>query len=799
MMITSLNGKWKMRELGTTKWFDTTVPGSVYLDLLNNNLMEDPFWGDNELRSLEISKKDFEYRRIFVIEEIDASHVFLNCEGLDTLCEVYLNEQKILDSDNMHCRYNINITNVIKKGNNSIRILIKSPTKFVLEKNKEQFLTSCADAVPGISHIRKAHYMFGWDWGPKLPDSGIWRDIYITGYVWGKLEDVMISQHGTDKQWEVLVDTEVTNFSQDEYTIQYTLTAPNGEVQYKGENKKIIVDNPKLWYPRTMGEQPLYTLSVSLLYHSITADIKTLTIGLRTIRLVREPDEWGESFAFEINGQTFFAMGANYIPEDNLLSRRSKERSEKLIRSCIEANFNMLRIWGGGYYPDDWFYDLCDQYGILVWQDHLYACGAYSFSEKFKQNITAETIDNVRRIRHHPSLCLWSGNNELEYAWAYWRWEEAYGNDLKQDYIRQFEEYLPELTHSFDPNTDYITSSPTARGGFDDPNQENIGDMHYWEVWHGRKPLSEYRKLFPRFMSEFGLQSFSSVKTVSTFTTPQEQNIFSYTMEQHQKNGTGNEKILYYISQYFKYPNNFQSLVFLSQLVQAEGVRIGVEHWRRHRGRCMGALYWQLNDCWPGASWSSIDYFGRWKALHYFARIFFNPILLGAVEDDNRVHIFISNETSNMVAETVTWQLRDFSDKIILSGECKGDIAPFTSADIASVLIPDMDYSQKRKAYFTYKYESQTEYKVLFFAPYKHLELTEPSIEYRVAEEDGRTQIQLLTNTVTPFVTIETKHSEAIFSDNYFHLVPGITKTISAEGSVPNSDISVKSLYDSFS
>ncbi|MDO5396347.1 MAG: glycoside hydrolase family 2 protein [bacterium] len=796
MFLTTLNGKWQLRFADGKQLYDAEVPGSVFSDLMNNGVMEDPFLGDNEYKALELSKSDFEYIRDFYLENIDFDHIFLNCDGLDTLCDVYLNDVLILKADNMHRCYKTEITGYVKSGINTIRIYINSPTMYALRKNDEQFLTSCADAVPGISHIRKAHYMFGWDWGPKLPDSGIWRDIYITAFNKSRLGDIQIAHDGTEQEWSIKISTEVLSEDISCCEVEYSLTSPEGEIIYCSNESKIKIPSPKLWWPNNMGDQPLYTLSVRLIENGTETDTRSYKLGLRKIKLIRRPDKWGESFEFEINGQSIFAMGADYIPEDNLLPRITRERSEQLIRACAEANFNMLRIWGGGYYPDDWFYDLCDKYGILIWQDHLYACGAYKFSDSFKESITAETEDNVRRLRHHACLALWSGNNELEYAWAYWGWGEAYGEELKHDYLRQFEEYLPALTKSLDPYTDYITSSPTSGGGFDDPNDENRGDMHYWEVWHGRKPLTDYRKLYPRFMSEFGLQSFPDIKTIKSFTDPEDRNIYSYIMECHQKNGTGNEKIMYYISEHFHYPKNLDAVVYLSQLVQAEGVRIGVEHWRRNRGRCMGALYWQLNDCWPGASWSGIDCYGRRKALHCFAKHFYAPLLIGSVYEDGCMALFVSNETREAVSDTAVWQLKSFEGEILMQGECTADTSPYSSQELTRIQMPDMTYTQKCGVYFEFGFKNSRKHEAAFLVPYKHLMLAEPEITYTVRYSGSRTHIELSAKKPALFVHIEA--NDCVFSDNYFHLMPGRTAEITADEYVPYENINISSLYNSF-
>ena len=377
-------------------------------------------------------------------------------------------------------------------------------------------------------------------------------------------------------------------------------------------------------------------------------DVWERTIGLRTVTVCTDADEWGNQFAFVVNGQKIFAMGANYIPEDNLLGHLSEERSERLIRDCARANFNCIRIWGGGYYPEDYVYDACDRYGILVWQDLMFACNVYDLNDEFEANILAETADNVKRIRHHACLGLWCGNNEMEWGWRDWGRLEGHRPKYKADYTKIFEMLLPRLVKQVDDQTYYWLSSPSSGGSFDDPNDFNRGDNHYWEVWHSNKPFTEYRDFYFRFCSEFGFQSFPGKKTLDSFSLPEDQNIFSEVMESHQKNGLANTKIFSYISGYYKYPKDMESIAYISQILQLKAIQYGVEHWRRNWGRCMGSIYWQLNDCWPVASWASIDYYGRWKALHYGAKRFYARFMATACEKEElstEIDYYIHNES----------------------------------------------------------------------------------------------------------------------------------------------------------
>ncbi len=812
----SLDGKWEMRNVNENNWYPANVPGSVFKDLLDNNRIPDPFFRDNEYRILELSKNDFEYKRCFKLNDLSHNVIWLVCEGLDTLCDIYVNDFLVLSTNNMHRTYRVDILRFLNVGNNEIKIYFHSATTYALKKNEEKYLSSCADAVPGISHIRKAHYMFGWDWGPKLPDLGIWRSIYLETFDKGKIDDIYITQHHKPNNVELNIKTSL--ILNQNCILRISIKSPSGEIlqkEYVAESNMDIyidIENPQLWWVRQLGKQPLYDIFFELETDSEIIDRVKKRIGLRTITVKREKDKWGKSFEFVNNGVSFFSMGADFIPEDNLLSRRSYERTKKIIDACVDANFNTIRVWGGGYYPDDYFYDLCDEAGIIIWQDHMYACGVYDFTEEFKESITLETIDNVKRLRHHACLGLWCGNNEMELAWAHWGWAESFGEELRSDYLNQFEKYLPELMKQLDPNTSYLLSSPSSNGGFDDPNSEDIGDMHYWEVWHGRRPFTKYRTIYPRYMSEFGLQSFPSLKTVESFTLPEDRNIFSYVMESHQKNGTGNEKILYYISQYFKYPKDLESLLYVSQLVQADGVRIGVEHWRRNRGRCMGALYWQLNDCWPVASWSGLDYYGRYKALHYFAKRFFAPVAISAVTDNNLLKLYCVNETLMMHKGIINCRLMSYEGTEIYKKTICTELEPLSAkkcftADLSQYLCSDKD---KRNIYAEFELcegsmiiSKGTE----LFCPAKHVKLLNPKIAATVTQQNNIFYITISAAVPAFFTELILDGFDAVFSDNCFYVAPDKPVTVSIKKDSINASLSteditkllkIRSLFDTY-
>ncbi|NLY19405.1 MAG: hypothetical protein GX045_10855, partial [Clostridiaceae bacterium] len=539
------------------EWMNATVPGSMYYDLIKDGKLEDPFYRDNEAKALKLSFYDYEYTRNFSVSEelLSCDRVFLCCDGLDTIAEIYINGIKAAEAFNMHIGYEFEIKPLLKRGENNISIIFRSSADYITKKYKEKPIWGATESLKGISHLRKAHYMFGWDWGPKLPDAGIWRDIYIKGFNSLRLKDVLLRQEHSESDVKITAEIEVERWSDTEASAKITIEDPSGEllttkvVKIDGTKAytDINIENPRLWWPNGYGEQPLYNVKVELLYDDKTQDVREYRTGLRTIKVSRKDDCWGKSFAFEVNGIKIFAMGANYIPEDSLLPGCSRNRTKKLIESCVRANFNCIRVWGGGIYPEDYFFDLCDEYGIIVWQDLMFACALYEFTEEFKENISLEVSYNIGRIRHHASLGLICGNNEMEWACVEWEMEN-FTPKLKADYIKQYEVLIPEILRKAAPDIFYWPSSPSSGGSFDKPNDENHGDMHDWSVWHGREPFTYFRKRFPRFMSEFGMESFPCLKTIEAFTVPQDRNIYSYVMENHQKCLSGNEKIMYYIS-----------------------------------------------------------------------------------------------------------------------------------------------------------------------------------------------------------------------------------------------------------
>ena len=802
----SLNGPWEVRIASAENWLPASVPGSVYSDLLNCGAIPDPYYRDNEDAVLKVMENDFIYRRRFSLapEDLTGDALLLECEGLDTLAEICINGQIAGRADNMHRTWIYDVKPLARAGENEIEIRFSSPTKFIREAYAACEIHGSTDAMLGFPHLRKAHCMFGWDWGPRLPDAGIWRNISLKRVEGARLLGVLISQKHEDGRVALSFEPEVMRHgASGPLGLHVRVEGPDGSV-YESDGSDILIEHPLLWWPNGFGGQPLYHVKVELIRNGRTLDEWRGRIGLRTLTIRRERDAWGESFSTCVNGVDVFAMGGDYIPEDNLRCRITPERTRRLLEDCRRANHNAIRVWGGGYYPDDWFYDACDELGLIVWQDFMFACATYELTPAFAENIRQEVIDNVRRLRCHASLGLWCGNNEME-----WQTDDrVYKATPKQraDYIRMFEYLIPETLAKVDPNTFYWPASPSSGGGFDAPNDPNRGDVHYWEVWHGDKPFPEYRRFFFRYASEFGFQSFPCLKTVEAFTLPRDRNIFSYVMEKHQRNSSANGKIMNYLAQTFRYPRDFDHLLYASQLLQMEAIRYGVEHWRRHRGRCMGAIYWQVNDCWPVASWSSIDYYGRWKALHYASRRFFAPVLLSCCEESTltqetnvnaeglsirrAARLNISNETFEDGDYTVRWALRDAKAGILKQGEAAVRVPALSAVWLEEMEFPDAALHDHYLSFELYQGDAWISGGSALFCAPKHFNFADPLLRLR-REGD---EIVVSAEAYARSVEIECDDGDLLLSDNYFDMNAGQRRLQILRGQ--GEKLRVRSVYD---
>lgn len=800
MKSISLNGKWRMVGGG----FDChgNVPGSLLSFLLDDNkLIPDPYYRDNEFDALALTKHDYTFSRTFDFEKGNDRY-FLRFEGLDTFCDVYLNGKHIAYTDDMHITYVLDVTEALVSGENSISVVTHPVTEYAREKGGEMDLFDNIQALRGFGYVRKAHCMFGWDWGPFLPDTGIWRGVSLIIKNSAQITDFKVEQRHEGGKVFITPCVE----ADENADIRVTVINPSGDELKIAANEECEVENPALWYPHGLGNQPLYTVKVELLQGGEVVDATERRIGLRTLKLIREKDKWGESFMHECNGIRFFAMGADYIPEDCVFSRTSRERTEVLLKRCVDANFNAIRIWGGGYYPDNFFFDLCDEMGLVVFFDLCFACTLYRPDEKMLANIRVEVVQNLKRLRHHASIALICGNNEVEACNI--NVEKEIKDICFPIAIELFEHVIADIAAQVCPEIPYICTSPITCGHFIDPENENYGDSHYWTVWHGGKPFSEYRNHYFRYLSEFGFQSFPSEKSVNEFTLPEDRNIFSRVMEMHQRNAGANSKIISYLSQTYLYPSDFGTLLYASQLLQAEAMKYGVEHLRRNRGRCMGALYWQLNDIWPVASWSSIDYYGRLKALHYYAKRFYSPVIISCVETgetttrpfvvmepdlygyETKAQLTLTNDTLSDVTGKARGYLRNSKGEILQMTEQTVTVKSFEVVRLSEI---DFNKTDVLNNYYSYEFEVGgeivSEGTVLFTAP-KHFKFLDPELSAWV---DGD-EIVISAKTYAKSVEIYSDDSDFILSDNFFDINGGEKRVKILEGEPKN--IKLRSVYD---
>lgn len=787
MQTCTLNGTWQLsaghRSLESV---DMQIPGTVLSGLLAAGKIKDPFYRTNEDATRALFWKDYVFTRTFDVDEelLAQQHIVLVCEGLDTLAEISINGTFLAKTDNMHRTWKFQTKKLLHPGKNEIQIVFRSVLRFIedypYEAHKKINYIPCG-SMKGNQLLRKAHSMFGWDWGPQTIDAGIFRDIFLQGYSHARIEDIRIHQQHAKN---VSVQTSITlsesvpgqklcvELSEDgaDKPLQTKLCKTNADGVAAVD---FVIENPKLWWPNDYGDQPLYIVRTTLLDEDGTSlESITRRIGLRTLTISQEKDEWGNEFAFCVNGVKIFTRGGNYIPDDCLYTRITEKKLDYILESCRRAHFNCVRVWGGGYYPSDAFYDLCDEKGLIVWQDLMYACNVYDVTDAFAENCRQETYDNVRRLRHHASLGLWCGNNEIESAWDHWGDFQKETPYLRADYIRLFEEVLPKAVQEADGETFYWHSSPSSGGCFDNPDDANRGDTHYWDVWHGQKPFTDYRKYFFRFCSEFGFQSFPCAKTVNSFTLEDDRNIFSRVMESHQKNDAANGKMLYYLSENLRYPKDLTHLLYASQVLQGMAIKYGVDHWRRNRGRCMGTLYWQINDDWPAPSWSSIDYFGRWKALHYMAQKFYAPHAVSMTLEDHRCHVYFSNESFETTEYSLTLSIRDLSGNVLETYETKGNSPAFSAIETAVVDI--CSWEDQKDDVFLEAVIHTKDQKVLkdveTLVPYKYLNLKNPVISTEAEETNDAFILHISSDCFAPFVALDFDDADVIFSDNFFHL-----------------------------
>jgi beta-mannosidase len=820
--VIQIDAGWQFREVGKTDWHNAIVPGCVHTDLLANKLIDDPFYRDNEKKQQWIDKKDWEYRTTFKVttQTIKREHVELVFEGLDTYAQVFLNEQLLLKADNMFRTWRVDAKRALKPGDNILRVVFRSPVNEILPvmaKLKYQLPAPNDQGEKTSPYTRKAPYHYGWDWGPRFVTSGIWRPVSLELWDAARINDleVIVKKISRDVA-ELTANVEVEADAAGAATIllenlRDKVVAGKQQIKLdKGNNRvsfEFTVSRPSLWWPNGLGSQPLYNFRARSLINGRVTDEKITRTGLRTLELRQQRDEAGQSFMFVINGIPVFAKGGNWIPADSFPSRITKEKYRFLIKSVRDSNMNMLRVWGGGIYEADEFYELCDEMGILVWQDFMFAGSMYPANQEFLDNVRTEAIDNVKRLRNHPSIVLWAGNNEIETGWMNWGWRQNLPASLWDDYKKIFLGVLQEVCANFDPSRPYWPSSP--HGGLDDdPDSIRSGDVHFWRVWHFAEPFTDYEKQTPRFMSEYGFQSFPNIETVKAYTIPSDRDIESPIMLAHQRHPRGNQLVREYMLRDYAQPKDFESFLYVSQVLQAEGIRIGAEHLRRIMPHNMGSLYWQINDCWPVASWSSIDYFGRWKALQYYARRFYRDLLISPSVQKGYLKLYVVSDRPKVVPAKLRVTLMNFDGTTLKSFLRDVNVAPLTSRSYFDLRVPELLDGTDGKNAVVYcellvngKVVSSHDY---FFAPFKELTFSRPTITSEVTRIHGGFSVKLSTDKFAKAIYLSVAKHDGFFSDNYFNLAPGREITVEFRTREPLSleqfrkGLQMRSVFDAF-
>lgn len=654
---TDISEGWTFRQFGTEEWLPATVPGVVHTDLMANERIPDPWVGMNELDVQWIENEDWEYQATFDVtdETLRRSCHELVFEGLDTHADVYLNDSLILEADNMFRSWSVPVAGLLQEKENHLLVQFKSPIAINKEKVESlpyQLPASSEEAPIKVSPFtRKAPYHFGWDWGPRLVTSGIWRPVYLQSWDDVIIRDVQIKQLTiSDEVANLLTVIEIESASY--LDVEVTVMGRDSVVMLEdGRNEIVIpfiISNPKRWWPNGWGDPHQYDISVELKKEGQVIDEDIVRIGLRTVELVQEEDSIGRSFYFKVNGEPLFARGANYIPQSHFLPSVKDGDYQALIGAVKDANMNMLRVWGGGIYENDIFYELCDENGILIWQDFMFANTMYPGDEQFINNVKEEVLDNVKRLRSHSSVVHWNGNNEIEVAWKNWGWQDQYGYSkadsakLWDDYLELFHEQIPKWLAELDDRS-YTTTSPLSNWGTTE--NFNYGSMHYWGVWHGDDDFEDYNDNVGRFMSEYGFQSFPDKETVAYYADSSEWSLDAEVIKHHQKSYRGNGLIEKQATKYVGEPAGFDDFLMKSQLTQAEAMQIAIDAHRLNKGHCWGSLFWQLNDCWPGPSWSAIDVFGRKKVFYKDLKTLFAPIAVIPKIIGYQIELTIVNDT----------------------------------------------------------------------------------------------------------------------------------------------------------
>jgi len=838
---------WTFRALndsghpGVDQWRPAEVPGLVQLDLLRNKLIPDPFYRDNEKSLQWIGLTDWEYKTEFNVDAatLVRGHLDLVFAGLDTYADIYLNDAELLRADNMFRAWRLAVKDRLHSGRNTLRVVFHSPVMHMMPTVKAlpyrlptvgQVQIVSEGGIATDPYTRKSPYHYGWDWGPRYVTAGIWLPVKLVAWDDFRIDNFHIRQQKVSKdEAELWAEFDIVSDKSADVSLAVEHDASNGK-RTSAAGREVHVDeglnhvsipfrisNPSLWYPNSYGPQTLYkffaTLSAGKGKKTTLEDRAELRTGLRSLELRRVPDQWGKSFTFVVNGIPVFAKGADVIPFDSFATRVTPAQHRQILQAARDAHMNMIRHWGGGYYETDDFYDICDELGIMVWQDFMFGGAMVPGDLAFQENVREEVTQQVKRLRDHPSISLWSGNNEVETGWRYWGDRVYFKETLTppqrervwQDYVVLFHDIIKSVVAENGAPVPYWPSSPSANFE-DDPGGQRNGDMHYWSVWHALEPISEYTHQFPRFMSEYGFQSFPDIQTVRKFTEPQDLDIISPVMQVHQKNVGGNERIRTYMLREFREPKDFESFLYVSQVLQAEAIKVGAEHLRRQRPRTMGSLYWQLNDCWPVASWSSIDYYGHWKALHYYARRFYDDLIVSPWEENGTLSVYVVSDKVQPTTVELRVRVMDFQGKA-LSEKTQAITVPELSSKVYAAfsreeLLKGTDAQHAFAVVDLIQDGKPATRSVVLFDRMRNMALPSPAIQAEVSGKDGNYSLSLKSPVLARHVYVSFGDNDVEISDNYFDLLPneGVTLIVKTKASVDElrGSLKVRNITDAF-
>ena len=805
-VVKNLHEGWKFRQARLTNWYPATVPGVVHTDLLQNKIIEDPFFRLNERGLQWIDKEDWVYETCFTLaaDMMRKENMELVFEGLDTYADVYLNDECILKADNMFRCWSIPVRQYIREENNILKVYFHSPVKIDVPKWDAlpyQYPASNDQSENGglfnkkISiFARKAGYHYGWDWGPRLVTSGIWRPVYIRAWSDLRINDVFIEQKEVGAGRAVIAGHVELDADKDMNGVLVTITDEAtgrvlGEWQAdlkRGTNRvtvDFVLHKPKLWWSNGLGEPFLYRFRTDIIAGGELLDSKTERVGIRSLKVVHQPDKDGHTFYIELNGRPVFAKGANYIPSDNFLPRVTPENYKRTILDAAGVNMNMLRVWGGGIYENDVFYDLCDEHGIMIWQDFMFACSMYPAEGALLDNIHQEAVDNVKRLRNHACIALWCGNNECQDAWLGWGWKreierqnKEYADKIWAQYRQQYHVTLPGVVREYAPGTFYWPSSPFAFEG--EMSGTTDGDRHYWSVWHGKAPISDYDSEKSRFFSEYGFQSFPEFDSVKRYAPyPEDWDIRSEVMMSHQRGGDhANGLIETYLLNEYKKPRDFRAFLYMNHVLQGDAIKTAIESHRRQMPYNMGTLFWQHNDCWPVASWASRDYYGRWKAQHYYVRKAYDDILISSVVEGDDLKVYAVSDRLENTSGRLQLQVCQFDGTVVHHwdksvGISGNDSRVCFSAPLAKLLegadrgtvYVRVDYTDKSGRVYHNNY---------YLGKQKDMDYPKVDLQTEVRSIEGGYEVMVSADKFARAVCLSVADNESVYSDNYFDVQP---------------------------